>query len=104
YSVLTLSMLFLLSPYTTLFRSDEYYDRQAPADSNFFDLDPQGVEFVFSLNFMGSFLPSQVFAHEMKEGSTIINISSMNAFTSLTDRKSTRLNSSHVSISYAVFC
>lgn len=64
--------------------NDEYYDRQAPADSNFFDLDPQGVEFVFSLNFMGSFLPSQVFAHEMKEGSTIINISSMNAFTPLT--------------------
>lgn len=64
--------------------ADEFYDRQKPASPNFFELDPQGVEFVFSLNFMGSFLPSQVFAQQMKEGSTIINISSMNAFTPLT--------------------
>lgn len=52
----------------------------------FFDLDPAGVEFVFSLNFMGTLLPSQVFAKDMigREGASIINISSMNAFTPLT--------------------
>lgn len=52
----------------------------------FFDLDPQGVEFVFNLNFIGTLLPSQVFAKDMvsKDGTTIINISSMNAFTPLT--------------------
>ncbi len=52
----------------------------------FFDLDQQGVEFVFNLNYMGTLLPTQVFAMDMvnKEGASIINISSMNAFTPLT--------------------
>ena len=31
----------------------------------FFDLDQKGVEFVFSLNYMGTLLPSQVFAQDM---------------------------------------
>ncbi|MDT3404356.1 SDR family oxidoreductase [Mucilaginibacter terrae] len=52
----------------------------------FFDLDPEGIKFVFELNFIGSLLPTQVFAKDMigREGSTIINISSMNAFKPLT--------------------
>ena len=52
----------------------------------FFDLDPQGVEFVFNLNFIGTLLPTQIFSKDMvgKNGCTIINISSMNAFTPLT--------------------
>jgi NAD(P)-dependent dehydrogenase (short-subunit alcohol dehydrogenase family) len=52
----------------------------------FFNLDPESIKFVFDLNFMGSFLPTQVFAKDMinREGSTIINISSMNAFRPLT--------------------
>lgn len=53
---------------------------------SFFDLDPSGVEFVFNLNFIGTLLPTQIFAQDMveKEGCNILNISSMNAFTPLT--------------------
>ncbi|MBO4354442.1 MAG: SDR family oxidoreductase [Clostridia bacterium] len=52
----------------------------------FFDLDPAGVGFVFNLNFLGTLLPTQVFARDMakKTGCSIINISSMNAFRPLT--------------------
>ncbi|HIQ74476.1 MAG TPA: SDR family oxidoreductase [Candidatus Cottocaccamicrobium excrementipullorum] len=53
---------------------------------SFFDLDQKGVEFVFNLNFIGTLLPSQVFARDMigREGCNILNVSSMNAFTPLT--------------------
>ena len=67
----------------------EYYengDEAATGLNTFFNLDKSGVEFVFNLNFLGTLLPSQVFARDMAEagGGCIINISSMNAFTPLT--------------------
>ena len=54
--------------------------------TTFYDLDPKGVEFVFNLNFLGTLLPTQVFTKAMAKAGkgTVINISSMNAFTPLT--------------------
>jgi NAD(P)-dependent dehydrogenase (short-subunit alcohol dehydrogenase family) len=52
----------------------------------FYDLDPDGVSFVFGLNFLGTLLPTQAFTKKMAVAGkgVIINISSMNAFTPLT--------------------
>ncbi len=52
----------------------------------FYDLTVEGIQFVFNLNFLGTFLPTQVFSQDMvqKGRGNIINISSMNAFKPLT--------------------
>ena len=52
----------------------------------FFDLPPDAVRWVFDLNFLGTFIPSQVFGKVMAEKGegVILNISSMNAFRPLT--------------------
>lgn len=67
----------------------DYYepgDEDLEGVKTFFDLDPSGVDFVFRLNFLGTLLPTQVFADDLIQNadSTIINISSMNSFTPLT--------------------
>src|SRR5690348_18204928 len=78
-----------LFPYTTLFRSSAHAPHQAPAD--------------WIAKFKGKFdqgwdkLREETLERQKKLGIVPPN-------TQLTDRKSTRLNSSHPSISYAVFC
>ncbi len=67
--------------------NEYYFEGDVDKDiTSFFNLDKSGVEFVFDLNFMGTLLPTQVFAEDMlgKKGCTILNVSSMNAFTPLT--------------------
>ena len=67
--------------------TDNEYQHEAKAgQTTFFDLDQDGVDFVFKLNFQGALLPTQVFAKDMveKKAGCILNISSMNAFTPLT--------------------
>ncbi len=66
---------------------DEFFKKEHMGElKTFFDIEPEGVEGVLRLNFMGTWVPTQVFAKDMigKKGCSIINISSMNAFTPLT--------------------
>ena len=65
---------------------NEFQELNEDVKKSFFDLDPKGVEFVFDLNFLGTFIPTQVFAKDMvgRKECSILNISSMNAYTPLT--------------------
>jgi NAD(P)-dependent dehydrogenase (short-subunit alcohol dehydrogenase family) len=65
---------------------NEYQHEAKEGGKSFFDLDPNGVDFVFKLNFQGTLLPTQVFAKDMVSNNkgVILNISSMNAYTPLT--------------------
>ena len=54
-------------------------------EKTFFGLDIEGFRSVFDLNFLGTVLPTMVFAEDMiNRGGSIINISSMNSFRPLT--------------------
>lgn len=68
------------------FLKPEDLEAQAGELKTFFDLDAEGIQFVFNLNFLGTLLPTQAFARGMAErgSGTILNISSMNAFRPLT--------------------
>jgi NAD(P)-dependent dehydrogenase (short-subunit alcohol dehydrogenase family) len=54
--------------------------------TDFFDLEMEGFDHVFNLNFKGTILPTMVFAKEMVERGSggVLNVSSMNAFRPLT--------------------
>ena len=53
---------------------------------SFFDIPDDAIRFVFDLNFLGSFLPSQVFIPDMvaNDAGVVLNVSSMNALRPLT--------------------
>src|SRR5207249_5823685 len=89
-----------LFPYTTLFRSEVAERSKAPDSKSGVGVTPPGVRIPPSPPVYGGKgeMPEWPKGHDWKscvpqgtEGSN-------------PDRKSTRLNSSHVSISYAVFC
>ena len=64
----------------------EFEDIDNPDIRSFFDLELEGFRRVFDLNFMGTFLPTKIFARGMmsKHAGTVLNISSMSALTPLT--------------------
>src|SRR3712207_7631977 len=70
-----------LFPYTTLFRSSEHIS-------------------YFPYNIKNAYTLTTTSYHEIPIYSTLLNIHGRVKL----DRKSTRLNSSHANISYAVFC
>src|SRR3712207_8030817 len=86
-----------LFPYTTLFRSAH----RGHAEVDALALDEDDV-LVRPLRLLGIDRHPDLVAHEGRPGLAIDEISS--AHRSRPDRKSTRLNSSHANISYAVFC
>ncbi len=65
---------------------NEYQHEAKEGGKSFFDLDSDGVDFVFKLNFQGTLIPTQVFTKDMVKCNKgcILNISSMNAYTPLT--------------------
>ena len=65
---------------------NEYQHEAREGGKSFFDLQVDGVDFVFKLNFQGTLIPTQVFASDMveKKKGCILNVSSMNAYTPLT--------------------
>ncbi len=65
---------------------NEFHHEAWEGCKTFFDLDPNGIDFLFKLNFQGTLLPTQAFAADMVERKSgcILNISSMNAYTPLT--------------------
>src|SRR3712207_6944264 len=79
-----------LFPYTTLFRSGVTAVELLPVHTFLDDsyLTEKGLRNYWGYNTIGFFAPARRYA----------------ANTDFADRKSTRLNSSHANISYAVFC
>src|SRR3712207_7386171 len=77
-----------LFPYTTLFRSE--FAEQARGNSE----DPATAQ-------GGGWLPNPVKRNPNRKPNAAGTVGNVN---DLLDRKSTRLNSSHANISYAVFC
>ncbi len=61
-------------------------DATTSGELSFFDLPADAIRWVFDLNFLGTFLPCQVFGKELvrQKRGVIVNISSMNAMRPLT--------------------
>src|SRR5699024_11813572 len=99
-SLLLLYLTSLLFPYTTLFRSLKFIEDAI----NKYIISQFGDMYVFV--FVGGDTQTEAEIIDMLEKKAKIGytINDIREEFGKPDRKSTRLNSSHVSISYAVFC
>src|SRR5439155_22731645 len=91
-----------LFPYTTLFRSSRRLDRELAVDLRRRDLGVDRPEPVAHLQ-RGRLLHRHPHRQGQPERELESGVGAARAV-GVRDRKSTRLNSSHVAISYAVFC
>src|SRR3712207_8593336 len=80
-----------LFPYTTLFRSLPYLEREADQELDWLVAEG-GVVLVYGRAAAGKTRTAYESIHRLRPDHRLL------------DRKSTRLNSSHANISYAVFC
>src|SRR5699024_12728631 len=87
---------FPLFPYTTLFRSQEVLRRQSLEEIKKLGINPYPAE-EFKINVTAA----DILENYQRDK---LNYKNIQIAGRIIDRKSTRLNSSHVSISYAVFC
>src|SRR3712207_7313268 len=89
-----------LFPYTTLFRSDQFYLCGWPTSS--------GLNVTLRHSAQAAVPHDAPFVHSDDPVSQVHDLAVVRhhqrCCTPLRDRKSTRLNSSHANISYAVFC
>src|SRR5947209_15014357 len=90
-----------LFPYTTLFRSDGVYNDLANAEGF-----AQECNEARSMGFDGKTLihPNQIAPCNQAFSPSGEEVAQAKKIIAALDRKSTRLNSSHANISYAVFC
>src|SRR5699024_12794588 len=92
-----------LFPYTTLFRSSVAEVKTAFHNLNVVDI-PFNAQMPNTTLHWFVADKKQAAVIEVIQGKVKITDNPANVLTNSPDRKSTRLNSSHVSISYAVFC
>ncbi len=64
--------------------TDNEYSIDKEVSKSFYDLEVEGFSFVFNLNFIGTFIPTQVFMHDLVDGGSVINVSSMSSLAPLT--------------------
>lgn len=65
---------------------DEQFDSTKKSVIDFFHLSPESIRYTFDLNFLGTLLPTQVFARDMigRPDCCVVNISSMGAYLPIT--------------------
>src|SRR2546428_12302654 len=79
------------------------YHMRHPIDSSFFFFNDTATTEIYTLSLHDA-LPISAFTEDFMGGTTTINFQTSQRIMLPIDRKSTRLNSSHDQISYAVFC